>query len=57
LSIFEFLEFKFLATHEAEPESSSIAPFSQGRFAAWKQPKLFSEEVRADFGSLRLGSS
>ena len=24
-----------------------------GRFAAWEQPKLFSEEVRAGFGSLR----
>ena len=24
-----------------------------GHFAAWEQPKLFSEEVRAGFGSLR----
>ena len=26
-------------------------------FAAWEQPKLFSEEVRASFRSLRQGSS
>jgi hypothetical protein len=24
-----------------------------GRFAAWEQPQLFSEEVREGFGSLR----
>jgi pimeloyl-ACP methyl ester carboxylesterase len=24
-----------------------------GHFAAWEQPELFSEEVRATFGSLR----
>jgi len=28
-----------------------------GHFAAWEQPKLFSEEVRAGFRSLRSGSS
>ena len=28
-----------------------------GHFAAWEQPKLFSEEVRAGFRSLRQGSS
>jgi len=52
LSTFEFLEFKFLATHEAEPESEPIAPPSQGHFAAWEQPKTFTEEVRAGFRSL-----
>jgi pimeloyl-ACP methyl ester carboxylesterase len=26
-----------------------------GHFAAWEQPKLFSEEVRAGFRSLRSG--
>jgi len=28
-----------------------------GHYAAWEQPKLFSEEIRAGFRSLRLGSS
>jgi hypothetical protein len=27
----------------------------EGNFAAWEQPQLFSEEVRAGFGSLRSG--
>jgi len=32
-------------------------PDKGGHFAAWEQPELFSEEVRAGFRSLRSGSA
>jgi len=34
------------------PSSAGIRPFT-GDFAAWEEPELFSQEVRAAFRSLR----
>ena len=31
------------------------APLGRGHFAAWEQPQLFSEELRAAFRTLRWG--
>jgi hypothetical protein len=35
------------------PDSSELAELRGGHLAAWEQPQLFSEEMRATFRSLR----
>ena len=39
--------------HFPHPDLTALGLPKGGHFAAWEQPKLFSEEVRAGFRSLR----